>query len=197
MKKHLFIFLLKLMRYKPDFKNIPSESDKCVIVFAPHTSWRDFVIGYFFMNVLGVKASFLIKKSAFKFPLGGLLRNLGGIPVEKGNHEKFTNYVSDIIKREDQMAILICPEGTRKLVKKWRKGFYTIAQKADVPIVLGYIDYNTRKCGMGPVYHITGDYEHDLHEIQKFYFGMRGRRKGLFHLENMKPEESVSIENPA
>ena len=196
MKKNFFIFLLKLMRYKPDFHHIPQESSKCVLVFAPHTSWRDFIIGYFFMNVLGVKASFLIKKSAFKFPLGALLRSLGGIPVDKGNHEKFTNYVSDIIKKEDQMAMLICPEGTRKLVKKWRKGFYTIAQKADVPIVLGYIDYNTRRCGMGPVFIPSGDYEKDLPEIQKFYYGMRGRRKGLFHLENMKPLATTSTEHP-
>jgi 1-acyl-sn-glycerol-3-phosphate acyltransferase len=195
MKKQLCILLLKMFRYKPDFKNIPPESAKCVLVFAPHTSWRDFVIGKLFMTTLGVNASFLIKKKAFVFPLGGILKRLGGIPVEKGNPEQFTNFASDIIKKEEKMALLICPEGTRKLVKKWKRGFYTISQKANVPLVLGYIDYNSRRCGMGPVYHITGDYEHDVQEIQKFYYGMKGRRKGLFHLENVKPETFSNIEH--
>jgi hypothetical protein len=45
------------------------------------------------------------------------------------------------------------------------------------------LDYRNRKGGIGPVFELTGNYEADLQEIQKFYHGMRGRRKGCFNLE--------------
>ena len=197
MKKLFCKLLLKLFRYKLDCSHVPQEAHKSILLFAPHTSWRDFVVGKLAVTALGVDTYVLIKKNAFVFPLGNILRYFGGIPVDRGNFSRFTTHVADTIKAKEKMAVIICPEGTRSLVKKWKRGFYVMAEKANVPVILGYLDYNTRKCGLGPVYHLTGDYEYDLQEIQKFYYGMRGRRKGLFHLENMKPMETVNTEHPA
>ncbi|MBP1673795.1 MAG: Acyltransferase [Bacteroidetes bacterium] len=197
MKKLFCKLLLQLFRYKLDFTHVPQEAHKSILIFAPHTSWRDFVIGKIAVTALGIDTYVLIKRAAFVFPLGNILRYFGGIPVDRGNFSRFTSQVADTIKAKDKMAVIICPEGTRALVNKWKRGFYVMAEKAEVPMILGYLDYKTRKCGLGPVFYPTGDYEKDVQEIQKFYYGMRGRRKGLFHLENMKSIQTVNTENPA
>lgn len=177
-------FLLKILGYKIDTVNIPEEAKKCVLLFAPHTSMLDFIIGRMSLSAMGVKTVFLIKKEAFWFPLGNILRALGGLPIDRQHARNFTNYASELMKREKEIAFLIAPEGTRALATKWKKGFYYIAQKADVPIVLGYLDYHSRHGGMGPVFYPTGDYEKDLAVIAQFYYGMRGRYKGKFNLES-------------
>lgn len=175
--------LLQMMKYNIDYVNIPAEK-KYVIVFAPHTSWKDFAVGKIALTAMGVKTTFLIKKEMFFFPIGPLLKSIGGFPVDRKQAKSLTTIIANYLKEQEQMAILVSPEGTRKLVTTWKRGFYHIAQKAEVPIALGYLDYTSRKGGIGGIYYPTGNYDIDLLEIQKFYYGMRGRIKGKFHLEN-------------
>lgn len=131
----------------------------------------------------GGKNCIFNKKEAFWFPLGNILRALGGLPIDRKHVRNFTQYASDIMKNHEEIAFLISPEGTRSLNPNWKKGFYYIAQKANVPIVLGYLDYHTKRGGMGPAFYPTGDYEKDIQEISKFYYGMRGLHRGKFNLE--------------
>jgi 1-acyl-sn-glycerol-3-phosphate acyltransferase len=180
--KKICLLILKLLHYKLDLENTPKEK-KYVLVFAPHTSWTDFAIGKIALTALGVKTTFLIKKEFFFFPMGYYLRYLGGYPVDRNHAQKLTDSLADYIREKDEIAFLITPEGTRKRVETWKRGFYYIAINANVPIVLAYLDYEERKGGIGPVFYPTGNYEADLHEIQKFYKGMRGRKKGRFNLE--------------
>jgi len=183
--KKLCLVLLKIFNYKLDLANIPQEK-KYVLVFAPHTSWTDFAIGKIALTAMGVKATFLIKKEFFFFPFGIYLKYLGGYPVDRKHTLNMTDKLAEYIKEKEDIAFLITPEGTRKRVETWKRGFYYIALKADVPLVLAYLDYNNRKGGIGPVFYPTGNYESDLLEIQKFYCGMRGRIRGRFNLENKK-----------
>jgi XTP/dITP diphosphohydrolase len=176
-------FLLKLLGYKIDWINIPPEAKKCVLLFAPHTSMLDFVIGKMSLTAMGVKTVFLMKKEVFFFPLGQLLRALGGMPVDRKHVRKFPLFVTDLITSSDEIAFLLAPEGTRKYTSEWKKGFYFIAQKARVPIVLGYLDYVSRRGGVGHAVWPTGDINSDIAKMQKYYYGLRGRYKGMFHLE--------------
>jgi 1-acyl-sn-glycerol-3-phosphate acyltransferase len=185
--KKLCLFILKLLNYKIDLVNIPEEK-KYVIIFAPHTSWTDFAIGKIALTAMGIRTTFLIKEEMFFFPFGAYLKYLGGYPVNRKKTKNLTDTLAVYIKEKDEIAFLITPEGTRKRVETWKRGFYHIAQKADVPIALAYLDYNDRKGGVGPVFYPTGDYDADLQEIQKFYYGMKGRKKGRFNLESMNSE---------
>ena len=94
-------------------------------------------------------------------------------------------YAANVIKERERITLIICPEGTRKRVERWKRGFYQIAMEAGVPISLGYIDYKTRTCGIMSIFHPTGDYEKDIQEIQKQYYGLEGYHKGCFNLEDM------------
>jgi 1-acyl-sn-glycerol-3-phosphate acyltransferase len=181
--KKICYWILKLFGYTIDIQNIPEEAKKCVLLFAPHTSMLDFVVGKLALVAMGVKTVFLIKKEVFWFPLGIILKALGGLPVDRQNARNFPSFAAGIIRKTDRIALLISPEGTRKRNPKWKKGFYVIAQEANVPIVLGYLDYHTKKGGIMGVFHHTGDMDADILMIKNKYKGMRGRYLGQFDME--------------
>lgn len=176
-------FLLKLMGWKLNPYN-PVEAQRCVMMFAPHTSAWDFVIGKLAFLRLGIVSGFLIKKEAFWFPMGLILKALGAMPVDRSNARNITNISAALFDTHPRLSLMIAPEGTRKRNDHWKRGFYVVAQKANVPILLGYMNWKDKTCGIAKVIIPSGDYEKDLAEIQSFYIGMQGRNKGCFNLEN-------------
>ena len=73
------------------------------------------------------------------------------------------------------MVLVVPPSGTRRKVMYWKTGFYHIAKGANVPIVLGYLDYRRKVGGIGPVVHPTGNMEADMKIIQDFYADIAGK----------------------
>jgi len=149
--------------------NIPEGIQKAILVSAPHTSNMDFVIGRSALYQLGFKhLKFFIKKEAFFFPFGGLLKKLGGIPVDR----KRNTLIKDTVKtfsQTEKLFLIITPEGTRKPVKRWKRGFYSIALEAGIPLILTYIDYQKKEGGIGPMIYPSGDWDKDLQKIKAFY----------------------------
>ncbi len=154
---------------------IPNNIKKAVIIVAPHTSLWDTPLGKIGFWHLGVDSKILIKKEAFFWPFGTLLRVLGGIPVSRSKSSRLTDTVAEMFKEHDSLFITITPEGTRSLVKEWRLGFYYIALAANVPIILGVLDYKNKEGGMKKIYYPTGDIKNDLIEIQSYYKNMEGK----------------------
>ncbi len=175
-------FILKFWGWKID-KNIPDGSDRCVLVFAPHTSAWDFVVGKLAMVSLGLVSGFIIKKEAFWFPLGILLHSFGAIPIDRKYARKMPIYATMLFKKYDRLSLMIAPEGTRKRTDNWKKGFYYVSTHANVPMAIAYIDWKTKTAGIAKIMTPTGDYEKDLAEIQDVYKGMQGKNKGCFNLE--------------
>lgn len=171
-------FLLKIMGWKID-KEIPDHIKKAVVIVAPHSSYWDFVMGRISFWHMGVETKFLIKKEAFFWPLGNLLRSLGGISVNRGKSGKLTDAIAKMYNENDSFFITITPEGTRALVKRWKLGFYHIAITANVPIIFGVLDYTNKIGGMKGLFYPTGDVKKDLKEIQSFYKGIEGKNPEL------------------
>ena len=164
--------------------SLPNGISKAVVIVAPHTSTWDFVIGRLTFWVSGVKIRFLIKQEAFFFPFGYLLKKLGGLPVNRGHRNNIVDQVVDLFNRNESLVVVITPEGTRRLVRHWKKGFYLISMTANVPIALGFIDYSKKTGGIGPLLYPTGDYEKDMNFIRDFYRDKKGRHPERFHLTN-------------
>ncbi|MCQ2271623.1 MAG: 1-acyl-sn-glycerol-3-phosphate acyltransferase [Bacteroidales bacterium] len=184
MKKSKFChFLTKIMGFRIDTVNLPKDK-KYVLVFVPHTSLSDFPVGWLALKAMGVKTAFVMKKEAFFFPVKYLFKAMGAIPIDRQHGARFPEMAAEIIKNEEQIAFLISPEGTRKRVERWKRGFYRIAQLADVPIYLGHLDYRSKTAGIGPKIEPSGDYEADLQKIMPYYYGMQGLNKGQFNFEN-------------
>lgn len=154
----------------------PSEAvDKAIIVMGPHTSNYDFVIGRLAFWYYEINAKFLIKSDLFFPPLGWLLKALGGLPVYRNKHNRFTDQAVDLFSQHDSLYLVFTPEGTRKYNPNWKKGFYYIAQKAEVPIYIGYMDYPTKTGGILKVFHPTGDIEKDIAELKAELSRFKGR----------------------
>jgi 1-acyl-sn-glycerol-3-phosphate acyltransferase len=148
--------------------SMPSDA-KFVIVAAPHTSNWDLPHVIAAGLEFGVRVHWMGKDSIFNWPFGGLMRWLGGIPVDRS---KSNNAVDQMVKRfaeSDRLVLVIPPEGTRGKVTRWKSGFYYIADGAKVPLALGFLDYKRKAAGIGRIFHPTGNYEADLAEIQAFY----------------------------
>ena len=161
---------------------IPADLKKCVVVVAPHTSMWDFIIGRLAWFALGLKVKFLIKKEMFAFPLGSLLKGLGGIPVDRGKSSRLVDYVADLFDQHKSLYITITPEGTRRLNPKWKKGFYYIALKANVPIALGILDYKRKEAGVEQIFTPTGNFEEDFKIVEDFYRGRGAKHPEMFNL---------------
>lgn len=153
---------------------------KAVICVAPHTSNWDFVLGELAYLKLGRKAGFLMKQSWFFFPLGSLLRAIGGIPVNRSRQSSLTEQLAHRFACSEELHIAITPEGTRKRVVDWKKGFYFIAEKANVPILLATIDYARKEVEMKEIFYPTGRVEEDIQTIRKKFSASSARHPHLF-----------------
>jgi 1-acyl-sn-glycerol-3-phosphate acyltransferase len=153
---------------------IPDEP-KLLLVGAPHTSNWDYIFTILTTYSLGCDLHYVAKHSLFKPPLGGLMRYLGGISIERGTAQGFVNQMVAEFNRREQFILAIMPEGTRDKVDQRRSGFYHIALGAGVPIVLVIFDYGRKIMHLGPTIWPTGDYEADLAEIQSYFASIRGK----------------------
>jgi 1-acyl-sn-glycerol-3-phosphate acyltransferase len=174
-------FVLRLMGWHTSAV-LPEDICKVVLIVAPHTSYWDFVIGRMTFWSSKLKIRVLIKKEAFVFPLGWFLRKLGGVPVARGQRNNLVEQAASTFQMNSTMVLVITPEGTRRKVRHWKKGFYYIALEAKVPIALGFIDYGTKTGGIGPLVYPTGNYEKDMTVIMDFYRDKKGRYPENFNL---------------
>jgi 1-acyl-sn-glycerol-3-phosphate acyltransferase len=139
---------------------------KAVLVGAPHTSNWDFVVGMAAKLALGLRVGWLGKHSIFKRPFAGLLRGLGGIPVDRAATEGIVETAVARFGAERQLFLGLTPEGTRQRVERWKSGFHRIAVGAAVPILPVHIDWSRRAIVLAPLFHPGGDYERDLAALQ-------------------------------
>lgn len=174
-------FLLKTGGWKA-YLDVKLPDTSFILAVAPHTSLYDALIGRIALTALGLKGKFLIKKEAFRFPLGIILKWLGGLPVDRSHGNSVIRQVVEMLHHKKKFCIVITPEGTRKLTKTWKKGYYFIAQAAQVPVLLGYVDYEMKECRVGKILIPSGNYDEDLKIIQQYYQGRKGKHPERFSL---------------
>lgn len=163
---------------------------KYIVIVGPHTSNWDFIIGLAYRNMLDMNyVRFLGKSQLFTPPFGWIFRKLGGIPVDRSSNHNLVDAVADLFDKHDSFAIAIAPEGTRKKVEKLRTGFYFIAAKARVPIIMVGLDYKNKTCRFSePLY--TSEQTKDFEAIYDFYRTIEGKipELGLMDIGNTKAE---------
>ncbi|TSJ48120.1 1-acyl-sn-glycerol-3-phosphate acyltransferase [Fluviicola chungangensis] len=170
-----FFWLLKLFGWKID-DHVPIGVKKAVVVMGPHTSNWDFIIGKIAFAHYKVNAKFLIKKDLFFFPLGPILKAMGGIPVDrKKSNNNITEQAVKYLNENEKCFMVFTPEGTRSYQPKWKKGFYYIAQQAHVPIYIGYIDYKQKIGGFHSLFVPTGDVDTDIKYIKNVLAEFTGK----------------------
>ncbi|WP_130804662.1 lysophospholipid acyltransferase family protein [Acinetobacter ihumii] len=161
------LFLAQSWRFEGEFPNLA----KAVAIVAPHTSNIDAWYGFLAIGALGIKITVLGKDSLFKPPLRPVLKWAGLIPVKRDQINGLTQQVVEFIQQQDQIWVGMAPEGTRKKAEKIKSGFYQIALKAKIPIVIFSFDFNQKTIHCLGIFHPTGDYEQDLNEIMQRFEG--------------------------
>lgn len=157
----------RLVREQP-----PYEGPR-ILIGAPHTSNRDFVLMLGIAWDLRLHVRWLGKRELFRAPFGGLMRALGGIPVDRDDPAGLVDRVVELARADPRAAIVVTPDGTRRS-KGWRSGFYRIALRSGLPVTLGYVDRTTRTTGLGPTMRLTGDVPADMDRIRAFYADKAG-----------------------
>ena len=161
--------------------SLPAHAAKSVLIAAPHTSNWDLPFTLMLAFSLRLRVYWMGKQSLFRAPFGGVMRWLGGIPV---NREQSSNLVASSAQAmraaKGPMQLIVPPEGTRGKTRHWKTGFYFIAQEAGVPIVLAFVDYGRKVGGLGPVFEPTGDLDADMATIKAFYAPIKGKNADQF-----------------
>jgi 1-acyl-sn-glycerol-3-phosphate acyltransferase len=157
------------MRIVGEMPDIP----KFVLIGAPHTSNWDLPNSLAAGLHYGVAIRWMGKDSIFKWPFGGLMRWMGGIPVDRSKRNNAVAQMVEFFDAHDEVVVVIPPEGTRSEVDRWKSGFYHIAMGAQVPIVLAFMDYRAREVGIKGVFYPTGNYDADVATLQAVYAPMR------------------------
>ena len=165
--------------------------NKAVLVFYPHTSNWDFVIGLIARFALNVPVTWAGKDNIFRGPFAALWTRLGGIPVNRREQTGFVGQMIDAFARADRMLLAIAPEGTRRRTDYWKSGFYRVALGAGVPLVLAFIDFSRNEIGVGDMIAPTGDAVVDFARLRRFYSGKTGRHPEQAAPIALKPDASM------
>lgn len=148
---------------------------KAVVIAAPHTSNWDAFWALTYKVAVGLDVKFFAKRSLFWFPLGAVLKSLGAIPLDRSAAGSAVNQAIALLEGPGRCYFGLAPEGTRSKMAAWKTGFYRIAEGAAVPIYLGFLDYGSRRLGIGPMLTPTGDIRADIDICRQFYASVEGR----------------------
>lgn len=174
MKKQIGKFLFETVHgWRFVGKPMPEEANRCVFVFAPHTSNWDFYFGVLCIWSLDVPMKLAIKDFWTKFPFGLIIKPLGGVGIDrtKRKGKDHINMMASIFDKYERIAFVITPEGSRSKRTRWKTGFYHLAKAADVPIVTFRADFSERTCDFGPVFTTQKSMDNVMKEMMVFFDG--------------------------
>jgi 1-acyl-sn-glycerol-3-phosphate acyltransferase len=168
--------------------------DRYVIIASPHTSNWDMPFMLAMAFVYDIPVRWMGKHTLFKAPFGPFFKRLGGIPIVRHRPGGVVGQMVEHFENNESLVLMVPAEGTRSHVEYWKSGFYHIARKANVPVVLSYLDVGKKVGGIGPAVDLTGDMSADMDKIREFYAGMTGFRPenvGVIRLREEDVEELV------
>ncbi|MEP7320104.1 MAG: 1-acyl-sn-glycerol-3-phosphate acyltransferase [Panacibacter sp.] len=181
------VFMFRITGWTVDMRT-PPEIKRCIIIAAPHTSNWDFWYTMASFSILRLKIRYTIKKEWMRFPFSMITKPLGGIAIDRSAPEanetrmSHTDAMIDLYKHEQELIVIITPEGTRSKREQWKTGFYHIAKGASVPICLGYVDYKEKKAGIAKTIY-PSEMQKDMKEIMSFYKTIHAKFPGKFSVD--------------
>ena len=143
------------------------KNEEYVIAVVPHSSYFDLIIAVLIRTYSGLKIKFIGKKELFNPFTSSFFKFLGGIPVDRTKKLNIVDEVVNLFKSGKIKILAIAPEGTRKRVEKWKTGFYYIALKANLPILMVSFDYMRKEVKINNKFYPSGDIDKDFIELEK------------------------------
>lgn len=192
-RKTVAKLILKLHGWKI-VGDVPPETKRCVLVAGPHTSNWDFYFAAACMFAMDTPMKIGIKDFWMKFPMGILIRYVGGVGVNLKPNKNFDRkgqvaIFAELFEKYEEIAFIISPEGNRTKIDKWKTGFFRIAELAQVPIVVAYLDHDKKEGGFGPVIDPKDGLENAMRTMMDFYETIPPCIKGEFVRDKRYPKD--------
>jgi len=176
---------LKVIGWRKEGK-LP-DINQYVVIAAPHTTNWDFPITLALAFSFKCNVYWMGKDTLFKPPFGAIMKFLGGVPIDRSTSSNLVEQSIQAFGQNNKLVLVIPPEGTRKNVRYWKTGFYYIANGANVPIVMGFLDYKRKVGGIGHIFQPTGNIDTDMVAIQFFYANISGKYPEKSSLADISP----------
>ncbi len=157
-------------RYAGKLPDIP----KMIVAGAPHTTNWDFILFLGALRHFDIKVRYLGKHTLFRWPFGYFFRAFGGVPVDRSRAGGVVAQVKEAFDEQDEMILVVAPEGTRRAAPFWRSGFVKIAEGVGVPVVFAGIDFPRKTVTIGPAVSYEGDLTGFMDQARAFYKGKEG-----------------------
>ena len=149
--------ILKLMGWKITGKL--ANEKQAVLIGGPHTSNQDLFLALGCALSVGLKFSWMMKKEAFFWPLGGLWKALGGIPIDRKAKLDIVGQMKEFLASQDKVWLGLTPEGTRSKVKRYKTGYLRIAMGTNTPVFIVGVDGRGKTVTLDKIWELTGDIE--------------------------------------
>ena len=91
-----------------------------------------------------------------------------------------TDKMAELFKNSEKLNLVLSPEGTRRPVADWKRGFYYIAKKAGVPILPLVLDYAKKEVIIKPLITPTDNEEQDYIQFKSIFVGAQGKYPNKF-----------------
>ncbi len=191
---HVADFLLKLFGWKVQ-GTLPAT--RKYVLIATHTSNWDFVFAMLALSLLtnglhNFPLRWFGKKELFRGPFYRLFRHMGGVPIDRKRGQDVVRMSVEEFGKSEALVMLITPEGTRKRSNCWRSGFYHIAHGAGVPVVCGFLNYQEKVVGLGPVLRTSGDIDADMVTLRGFYSRIPAKFPDQVAEVKVRPEPGIA-----
>lgn len=148
LQKFCHYLLFRLLGWRLEGE-VPSV-DKYLFVVVPHTSNWDFFYGWLAITALGLNVKIFVKDTFFVWPLNYLCNFFGLSPVNRRRSTNFVDAVANMFRSTPKLAALITPEGTRSYQPGLKSGYYHIAVKANIPIVVAGPNFGKKTITLNP-----------------------------------------------
>ena len=113
-----------------------------------------------------------------------VMKKFGSMAVRGVKDKNAIFQVAEILNNTDELHVIISPEGWIKKVTKWNKGFYYMAVKAEVPIIVTSIDYKKKEMEIKGVIYELDDYATVIRQINLMYKDVTGKNSQNFSLSS-------------
>jgi len=186
-RKLLARAFLRITGWEPEGERPTAE--RFVLIAAPHTSNWDLAYLLALAELYELRVSWMGKHTLFRPPFGAIFRALGGIAIRRDERADRVGAMAKEFAERVRFALVVPSEATRGWAPYWKSGFYHIARRAEVPIVMGFLDYRRRRGGFGPALLASGDVAKDMDQIRAFYADKIGKFPAQFGPVRLREED--------
>jgi 1-acyl-sn-glycerol-3-phosphate acyltransferase len=177
LQKFCYFVIFKIFGWR--MIGTPPTLKKYLFVALPHTSNWDFIVGWMVSQSLGLNLKIFAKDTFFFWPANYVCGWIGVLPINRRQSTNFTEAMAKIFAEADELHALITPEGSRSYQPNLKSGYYHLAKKAGINIVVAGPHYGNKTFTLCAPRKPLASFEEDAASVIEFCKTQRGYKPNL------------------